>query len=92
MSEYKIEDDIPIPSRTGPLPACPYPLKDMKIGQSFAIPASAGLTIKGLRSSIHRYAKHANISLTVREMPSGGFRVWRAHPIVRMRKLPAAAE
>ena len=70
---FAIESNVPMPNDVGSFRK--YPIADMDIGDSFAIPKD--LAPKNPNSSIHHAAKKLGIVCTVRKMPNGDYRVWR---------------
>lgn len=68
---YKIERNIPVPSRTGR--PSKYPFKDMKIGDSFAAPSSLTSSVK---TCAFRFAKNKGGKFSFR-VHDGKVRCWR---------------
>jgi len=67
---FEIEKGIPIPEQKSI-----YPIKDMKIGDSFIIPA--GRNKYNPSPLISPQAKRYGIKLTTRKLSNGDYRVWR---------------
>ena len=63
----KIEKNVPIPKK--------YPFEEMKVGDSFAVPAD----VKRITIAVaaNRYGKAHKMVFSVRQMPDKTFRCWR---------------
>lgn len=77
-SEFEIEDGVPVPDK-GPLTRNRYPLKDMKVGQSFFVPAD-GVHPNRVALLVSRAAwtlkTKTGAQFTVRNLGNGA-RCWR---------------
>ena len=72
MNEIKIESGVPFPRARG---SKLYPLREMKIGDSFKVPDKANLS--SIRCIVDRFSKNnREYKFTVRKS-EGGHRVWR---------------
>lgn len=70
--EFKIEKEIPIPDFA--FSRSKYPLKDMKIGDSFFVSSES---LNGARSSCYNFSKiHKDYKFITRK-ENDGCRVWR---------------
>jgi hypothetical protein len=80
---FKISKSVPLPKASSyTLEQCPYPFKDMGIGDSFLIPIDGYLVSKH-RSSVYswqrrfrRFTGLRDVTFTCKEEPEG-LRVWR---------------
>lgn len=77
----EIEKDIPIPKKLlSTKRSCPYPLKEMEVGESFLVPNPDNLPLLQLRnqtnSKINYYNKDLGYKFTIRNTEEG-LRVWR---------------
>lgn len=74
MSEFTIEEDIPIPDAHRGLGVSPkYPFREMNIGDSFFVP---DMKANELSARATYYGKSLNMKFTVRAV-EGGARIWR---------------
>ena len=64
----KIEKNIPIPRLK-------YPFADMKVNDSFAVPADVNRSAIGVAAL--RYARKHSVKFTIRQMPDKTLRCWR---------------
>ena len=79
MSEFEIEDNIPIPAQNGNGKLQrKYPLHEMAIGQSFFVPfeGDSRKRLMSLSGVVTRYGKK-NFKLFITRTVKGGVRVWR---------------
>lgn len=96
MSDYPIEDDVPIPPKLVRSTMQFDILLRLKPGQSFAVPKEKD---KAVRNAVVNFSKrHPEYQFTVRKLPDGRTRVWRLpteqkappppppHPPVRVAK------
>lgn len=79
MSNFVIEDDVPLPSHPGPRTGTSkYPFAQMEVGQSFLV--GSDIKPSTLRSAISAYTK-ANPTKPAKRFAArivdGGVRVWR---------------
>ena len=70
MPKYKIEKDIPIPSRPYPVNV-KYPWADMKVGDSFLV-GEDKTTIAKATAASHNYGRRHGKKFSMR-----GNRIWR---------------
>lgn len=75
---YKIESDIPIPSRSNSSKRyqgdnCPFPFKRMQPGDSFVIKNASK---KATPSLIHYWSKRKSVTTTYRQIGKNKIRVW----------------
>lgn len=71
---YQVEKGIPVPDRKHIGKPARYPLREMKIGDSFLVPNKelGKHTQYGIRNS----ARYIGVKVTVRQV-KGGIRAWR---------------
>lgn len=67
----KIEKDVPIPKPKAAFGVWPEILKQMNIGDSFAVDDDPNST------NVRRAAKGMGMKVAVRKLEKGGWRVWR---------------
>lgn len=68
---FKVENEVPLPA---PRPYTKYPFHDMKVGDSFAIPAE--LIDKASRAA-YAHGKAHGMRFTTRTLEDGSGRCWR---------------
>jgi len=76
MSEFEIEEGVPLPSRkTGITAATPWPWPEMEVNQSVFIPAKKGETASNIRSRVtpHHYGRKNDKTFKTRWMKRGDF-------------------
>lgn len=71
---YKIDKGIPMPDPTRNRPTKRYPIRDMKVGDSFIIPTKE--LPKHVGQSVRNSAGYYGRKVSVRKV-KGGVRVWR---------------
>ena len=84
---YPIDKNVPLPKNFKPLGVTKYPLRKMKIGDSFFMPDEKGLEEKAARQRVYSAAgnirktpKFKMFRVDIRRMKKGrkdGLRVWR---------------
>ncbi len=75
MSEFEIEEGIPVPQRTHR--KSKYPWGNLQVDQTFFVPEGKQQSIT---SSAYRYGKDNGMKFTIREVEEDGVtgvRVWR---------------
>lgn len=81
MSEFKIEKGIPLARITGRGHApMKYPFPEMKVGDSFSVPAEANVTRRALSDRVQRSAAYARKTLGRKfklRSNETGIRIWR---------------
>lgn len=75
MTDFKIEDNIPIPTNV-PGGRAKYPLSNLKVGSSFFVPTTDPKKAKNLRSTFAVRAKKAGFKI-LSIADDTGVRVWR---------------
>ena len=70
---YKIEDDVPMPTRVGEGTGLSATLRKMGVGQSVFV---EGKTAASLSAIVTHVGRPAGIKFTVRKV-GGGYRIWR---------------
>lgn len=79
---YKIEKNIPIPPiKLTTSQKLNTALKELKIGDSFAVPKAEVLLVK---RTAYSKAKQLRILITIRNIENGKIRVWRLDPKTQM--------
>jgi hypothetical protein len=73
---FQIDSNIPVPTQVPTQGRMKYPLKELKIGQSFFVPQTDLKKAKNLRSTFSVRAKKKGISI-VSIADETGIRVWR---------------
>ena len=82
LTQLMIEDEVPIPARTGPnglhkeSPWRPV-LSALQVGQSIMVPGRSAAQLAGVRG----LGKKLSMNLTVRTV-DGGARIWRLDDVV----------
>lgn len=71
---YPLENGIPMPSACSGPRAARYPMREIKVGQSFLIPSSE--LPKHVGQSVRNSAAYYGKKVAVRKV-KGGVRVWR---------------
>ena len=74
MSEFKIEDGIPIPGQNK-VRGTKYPWKELQVGQSFFVPLN-GKRAAVVQSTLNSAGKYVGMKVATRQV-EGGVRVWR---------------
>jgi hypothetical protein len=74
VSLYQLENGVPMPEPTRHRRAARYPMRDIKVGQSFLIPAKE--LPKHVGQSVRNCAAYYGKKVSVRRV-KGGVRVWR---------------
>jgi hypothetical protein len=83
MSEFEIEEGIPIPGRkAGITVETPWPWPDMDVDQSVFVPAKKGENASNIRERVtpHQYGRKSDKKFKTRWMKHNGkfgIRVWR---------------
>lgn len=62
-----VESNVPLPVK--------YPFKQMKVGDSFALPTDVHRTTVSVAAA--RYGRANSAKFTIRKMPNGELRCWR---------------
>ena len=73
MTKYQIEKEIPLPVGRAGQSECPYPFKEMEIGDSFTTEDGE----KFVRNKTSYYGKRLGMKFTCRVLADGTFRIWR---------------
>lgn len=73
---FQIDSNIPVPTQVPTQGRMKYPLKELKIGQSFFVPQTDLMKAKNLRATFATRAKKAGYKV-VSIADTTGVRVWR---------------
>ena len=72
---YEIEKNVPVPKTHPTIRASRYPFKQMKVGESFAVPV--GENAKSVAGAAYAFGKKNGQKFCYRKQENGAYRVWR---------------